>query len=636
MSYRTDAASAPSSPDAQLELYSSDDLMKHIALAGVIPGVYYDWRVGQLSMPSLAVDASGGPHEGRLYVAWPDARFRRHTSILLAYSDDGGKNWSKPQVVNGRADRGAVNQEPNDFMPKVAVNRDGVVGVSWYDRSDSKDNLSYNVRFAASVDGGHTWLPSVRVSNSPYVPGSDTHYNGGDTAGLAADAAGVFHLTWIANPSGAPAMWTAAVRVHSGRRRPAAAKSTRSCARDVTMHSVGLTLHGLLPSCSHPPTARIAISQKRASGPRQLPDARSSGHPLIVDILSTDLLYFSKLGSICPADNVEGGCIMRAALAFALIMGVSLTGCLSTVKIKAQSVPLVPGDPRDVPGVPFYTKVAMCKQETSWSEPVFTLLLRETVTYKFVDEAAAKKAGLTLPSPLVQPPKTKVLSFSQFETLKKQLDILSSTINQTQAGSDSDLQAITDAWTVISQAPDYVPLSVPEDKLIGSTDVIELSNQSNPELMVDYKTVYFYNAPRPLIGSSQIDSKLASDGTLTEGSSQVQSQTGSTILNTITSVFGGLASKIPAFGGGEQIPPDAKQEHHEFSLTIQRESYTHTHTRYVAFSLPCPVETNGVRTAYALTVTPPGQPQAAKDDSSNIKVSGTVTLPKTPSSPPKQ
>ncbi len=214
MSYRTDAASAPSSPDAQLELYCSDDLMKHIALAGVIQGVYYDWRVGQLSMPSLAVDASGGPHRGRLYVAWPDARFRRHTSILLAYSDDSGKTWSKPQVVAGRAERGALNQEPNDFMPMVAVNRDGLVGVSWYDRSDSKDNLSYNVRFAASVDGGHTWLPSVRVSNSPYVSGSDTHYNGGDTAGLAADAAGVFHLTWIANPSGVPAMWTAAVRVH--------------------------------------------------------------------------------------------------------------------------------------------------------------------------------------------------------------------------------------------------------------------------------------------------------------------------------------------------------------------------------------------------------------------------------------
>lgn len=215
MSYRTDPASAPSSPDAQLELYRSDDLGNHIALAGVIQGVYYDWRVGQLSMPSLAVDASGGPHRGRLYVSWPDARFGQHTSILLAYSDDSGRTWSEPHVIAGRAEPGTVNQEPNDFMPMVAVNCGGVVGVSWYDRRDSKDNFSYNVRFAASVDGGHTWLPSVRVSNYPYIPGSDMHKNGGDTAGLAADAAGVFHLTWIANPSGIPAMWTAAVRVHS-------------------------------------------------------------------------------------------------------------------------------------------------------------------------------------------------------------------------------------------------------------------------------------------------------------------------------------------------------------------------------------------------------------------------------------
>lgn len=214
MSYRTDPASAPSSPDAQLELYRSGDLGKHIALAGVIEGVYYDWRVGQLSMPSLAVDGSAGEHRGRIYVAWPDARFRHHTSILLAYSDDAGRTWTKPQVVSGKAERGAVNQAPNDFMPMVAVNGAGVVGVSWYDRSDSKDNLSYSVRFAASVDGGRAWLPSVRVSTSPYVPGSDTHYNGGDTAGLVADAAGVFHLTWIANPSGVPAMWTTTVAVH--------------------------------------------------------------------------------------------------------------------------------------------------------------------------------------------------------------------------------------------------------------------------------------------------------------------------------------------------------------------------------------------------------------------------------------
>src|SRR5260370_5603912 len=52
-------------------------------------------------------------------------------------------------------------------MPLVAVNKDGVVGVAWYDRREHKDNLGWWVRFAASLDGGETFLPTVRVSDAP-------------------------------------------------------------------------------------------------------------------------------------------------------------------------------------------------------------------------------------------------------------------------------------------------------------------------------------------------------------------------------------------------------------------------------------------------------------------------------------
>lgn len=218
MSYRTDPASAPKSADAQLEVYRSADRGSHFSLAGAIRDVYYDRRVPQISMPSLAIDTSGGPHRGRLYLAWPDARFGRHSCILLAYSNDQGKTWSEPQVID-RPRRYASNPAPNDFMPMVSVNDNGVVGVSWYDRGSSKNNLSYGVRFAASIDGGRRWRPSVLVSGSPYIPGKDLHANGGDTAGLAADSRGAFHLAWIANPGGMPAMWTARVRVHLVRPR---------------------------------------------------------------------------------------------------------------------------------------------------------------------------------------------------------------------------------------------------------------------------------------------------------------------------------------------------------------------------------------------------------------------------------
>jgi hypothetical protein len=117
-------------------------------------------------------------------------------------------------------------------MPTLAVNKDGVVGIMWYDRRDRPNNLGYDVRFSASFDGGDTWTPSVRVSEKPYdpekseplplmrMPGggasatlaiSSFQYGGGHTAGLAADAGGTFHPLWIGNSTGTPQLWTAPV-----------------------------------------------------------------------------------------------------------------------------------------------------------------------------------------------------------------------------------------------------------------------------------------------------------------------------------------------------------------------------------------------------------------------------------------
>jgi hypothetical protein len=80
-------------------------------------------------------------------------------------------------------------------MPTVAVNRDGVVGVAWYDRRDNPDNLGWWVRFRASRDGGETFLPSARVSEAPSSYGASEQWTvlanasgGGKIAGSGPDA----------------------------------------------------------------------------------------------------------------------------------------------------------------------------------------------------------------------------------------------------------------------------------------------------------------------------------------------------------------------------------------------------------------------------------------------------------------
>lgn len=205
----------------------------------------------------FAADTSNGPFKDRLYVTWSDSYSRggqfssrksRGSNILLCYSTDKGKSWSKPILVNDDPLPANWAEAPVHFQPVVAVNTDGVVGVMYYDRRDSANNLDWTVRFAASLDGGETFLPSVPVADSPnryggaaklvlgargygggHVPLnanyrggalkfdvtiSQFNLAGGHTAGLAADANGIFHPFWVDNRTGIAQVWTAPVTVN--------------------------------------------------------------------------------------------------------------------------------------------------------------------------------------------------------------------------------------------------------------------------------------------------------------------------------------------------------------------------------------------------------------------------------------
>lgn len=162
---------------------------------------------------NLAIDAGRGSRRNRVYAAWPDRRTGQ-SEIYFAYSSDRGTTWSEARVVTDNPPGAMTDQ----FMPTIAVNSDGVVGLLWYDRRDNPDNRGYYARFSASLDGGATWLPSVRVSAQPYAAGAVSRTsafanNGGDTAGLAVTSDGAFHPVWIDDRTGVPQVWTARVTV---------------------------------------------------------------------------------------------------------------------------------------------------------------------------------------------------------------------------------------------------------------------------------------------------------------------------------------------------------------------------------------------------------------------------------------
>jgi len=77
-------------------------------------------------LPSIAVN----PKSGQIYIAWQDrnANSAGLVGVFVAGSNDGGLTWSAPVRVNQ-----GTGDEVQAFLPIVAVNEQGTVGVLFYD-----------------------------------------------------------------------------------------------------------------------------------------------------------------------------------------------------------------------------------------------------------------------------------------------------------------------------------------------------------------------------------------------------------------------------------------------------------------------------------------------------------------------
>ncbi|MBI1765868.1 MAG: exo-alpha-sialidase [Acidobacteria bacterium] len=172
---------------------------------------------GLAGLECLASDQTTGLYRDRLYAVWPEFDGVR-SRVKLSFSADKGITWSGPTPIDDGGNVGAAGTYRGAFMPSVAVNKDGVVGISWYDTRDAVGaDPGWDVRFAVSYDGGKTWGPSVRVSEKSSIATAamrkklGRRVGPGDSAGLAASADGAFHPLWIDHRTGTPQVWTATV-----------------------------------------------------------------------------------------------------------------------------------------------------------------------------------------------------------------------------------------------------------------------------------------------------------------------------------------------------------------------------------------------------------------------------------------
>jgi hypothetical protein len=167
----------------------------------------------------LAVDHSGGPHDGTVYLVWDDGRNKSvpdlatvesvnqnapfitggayfFTDILMSRSTDGAHFTPAIQI---NKDKQPVRSRfgHDHYQPAVAVDGFGEVGVCWYDRRNDPRNFRIERYCSASSNGGARWS-ETRVRNTAFAPihRLDFLVNPaylGDYDGLTSDFSGKSH-----------------------------------------------------------------------------------------------------------------------------------------------------------------------------------------------------------------------------------------------------------------------------------------------------------------------------------------------------------------------------------------------------------------------------------------------------------
>lgn len=126
------------------------------ALTGVDPNRVYP-------CPHLRVDKSNGPNSGNLYVVWTangtDQLKTAGTDIYFSKSEDSGANWTSPIILN-KDQIANVDQ----FFPSIAVNPQGTLVITWYDRREDLDNQLTKYYMTVSKDGGDSFEKEFPVS----------------------------------------------------------------------------------------------------------------------------------------------------------------------------------------------------------------------------------------------------------------------------------------------------------------------------------------------------------------------------------------------------------------------------------------------------------------------------------------
>jgi len=165
------------------------------------------------SFPSMAVDRSGGPTNGYIYITWPQRGVTPAGSdpdIVMIRSTDGGTTWSAAKRVNDDA----LNNGKDQYYPWCTVDQsNGNIYVVFYDNRETTNDSS-GVYMAVSYDAAQSFV-NFRVSDKNFRPkpiaGLASGYQG-DYIGIAGGGGRAYPL-WMDDRTGNYQAWITEVLI---------------------------------------------------------------------------------------------------------------------------------------------------------------------------------------------------------------------------------------------------------------------------------------------------------------------------------------------------------------------------------------------------------------------------------------
>jgi hypothetical protein len=124
---------------------------------------------GLVGQVFVAADRSGTSTNNNVYMlaSIQPSGFTNGSDVMFARSTNGGITFSAPRRINDDP----VNHAKWHWFGTLSVAPSGRIDVVWYDSRNSPNNVTSQLFYSFSIDGGNTWSPNVAVSNlfNPFI-----------------------------------------------------------------------------------------------------------------------------------------------------------------------------------------------------------------------------------------------------------------------------------------------------------------------------------------------------------------------------------------------------------------------------------------------------------------------------------